>query len=458
MQIKRFEADDMTEALRMVKREFGDDAVILSAKEMRGGGFFSAFRKKGVEITAAADYPKDEAGEGYDFSKQLSEQLDIESEKDRVSLSSKTHSFIPMNARTEVSEAQIPTPENTKRAEGADDRLPPRKPIQVKTTVAAGVAQVDGRSQRREAGKLAAAPFYRHLSERKIIALVGAHGTGKSTAVAKLARHCCMVEKKKVALISLDRFRIGGNGILEKMSRIMNMPFAVVRDTEGLLAALDEQAHVDVVLIDTPGMVSADASTLDEITRLLQTSKPDETHLVVNATVRQAVLDTWVETFQPMEIDRLFFTHMDEVGTDDSVLELTKTRHLPSSFYTDGVDLFDHLKETTADGLERFRKPTPPTRQRVTDFPGKKKSSDVENAARPQIDDEIVFVANRNSELFHHPDCKSVKRINVENITAFGSIEQAMEEGFKPCRACCNIDVSRKAASGVFGPQSMRAI
>jgi hypothetical protein len=57
MQIKRFEADDMTEALRLVKREFGDDAVILSAKEVRPGGFFSALRKKSVEITAATDYP-----------------------------------------------------------------------------------------------------------------------------------------------------------------------------------------------------------------------------------------------------------------------------------------------------------------------------------------------------------------------------------------------------------------
>jgi hypothetical protein len=38
-------------------------------------------------------------------------------------------------------------------------------------------------------------------------------------------------------------------------------------------------------------------------------------------------------------------------------------------------------------------------------------------------------VANRNSELFHHPDCKSVKRINAENITAFNSIEHAMDEG-----------------------------
>jgi flagellar biosynthesis protein FlhF len=35
MKIKRFEASDMAEALRMVKKEFGEEAVILSARADR---------------------------------------------------------------------------------------------------------------------------------------------------------------------------------------------------------------------------------------------------------------------------------------------------------------------------------------------------------------------------------------------------------------------------------------
>ncbi len=35
MQIKRFEATNMTEALRLVKKEFGPEAVILSARNMK---------------------------------------------------------------------------------------------------------------------------------------------------------------------------------------------------------------------------------------------------------------------------------------------------------------------------------------------------------------------------------------------------------------------------------------
>ena len=56
MQIKRFEAQNMAEALRMIKREFGPDAVILSAKSLKQGRkIFGTKKKAFVEITAAID-------------------------------------------------------------------------------------------------------------------------------------------------------------------------------------------------------------------------------------------------------------------------------------------------------------------------------------------------------------------------------------------------------------------
>jgi flagellar biosynthesis protein FlhF len=89
---------------------------------------------------------------------------------------------------------------------------------------------------------------------QKVIALVGPCGVGKTTTVAKLAWHCRVVEKKRTGLISLDRFRIGANGMLARVARIMNLPLRIVHDAEQLQSALNDLADVDVVLIDTPGM------------------------------------------------------------------------------------------------------------------------------------------------------------------------------------------------------------
>src|ERR671935_101242 len=56
MHVKRFEAADMAEALRLVKLELGPNAVILSTRQIKkGSGAFGIFGRSFVEITAAVD-------------------------------------------------------------------------------------------------------------------------------------------------------------------------------------------------------------------------------------------------------------------------------------------------------------------------------------------------------------------------------------------------------------------
>ena len=56
MKIKRFEASSMSDALRMIKKEFGEDAVILSAKTMKkNSGLLGNKRPQKVVVTAAVD-------------------------------------------------------------------------------------------------------------------------------------------------------------------------------------------------------------------------------------------------------------------------------------------------------------------------------------------------------------------------------------------------------------------
>ena len=56
MKIKRFVAQDMRQALRMVREALGEDAVILSNKSVEGG----------IELTAAVDLVDDLADDTVD--------------------------------------------------------------------------------------------------------------------------------------------------------------------------------------------------------------------------------------------------------------------------------------------------------------------------------------------------------------------------------------------------------
>ena len=60
MQIKRYRAADMHEALSKVKKDLGADAIILSTRQVRGGvGTFGLFGKPMLEVTAAREAPDD---------------------------------------------------------------------------------------------------------------------------------------------------------------------------------------------------------------------------------------------------------------------------------------------------------------------------------------------------------------------------------------------------------------
>src|SRR3954470_3548672 len=51
MQVKKFEAATMAEALKVIKRELGPEAIILSTKHIKSG--FGLMSKASVEVTAA---------------------------------------------------------------------------------------------------------------------------------------------------------------------------------------------------------------------------------------------------------------------------------------------------------------------------------------------------------------------------------------------------------------------
>ena len=49
---------------------------------------------------------------------------------------------------------------------------------------------------------------------------------------------------------------------------------------------------------------------------------------------------------------------------------------------------------------------------------------------------EYKYVASKNGEVFHTPNCRSVKRISPENLVAYETREEAIKAGKRPCKVC----------------------
>ena len=49
---------------------------------------------------------------------------------------------------------------------------------------------------------------------------------------------------------------------------------------------------------------------------------------------------------------------------------------------------------------------------------------------------EAAYYGNRNSKKFHKPTCKSVKTIKESNLVTFASRDEAISQGYTPCKSC----------------------
>ncbi|WP_025691009.1 flagellar biosynthesis protein FlhF [Paenibacillus zanthoxyli] len=61
MRVKRYVVDTMPDAMHSIRSELGSDAVILSTKEIRTGGFMGMFKKKKIEVVAAVENEQKQA-------------------------------------------------------------------------------------------------------------------------------------------------------------------------------------------------------------------------------------------------------------------------------------------------------------------------------------------------------------------------------------------------------------
>ncbi|MEO1235789.1 MAG: flagellar biosynthesis protein FlhF [Planctomycetota bacterium] len=185
----------------------------------------------------------------------------------------------------------------------------------------------------------------------RTIALVGPTGVGKTTTVAKLAATFKLKQNKKVGLITADTYRIAAVEQLRTYAGIIGLPLEVVSSPDELRAALARMSAMDVVLIDTAGRSQKNVDRLDELSELIKSADPHETHLVLSSTVSQPVLMQTAERFKQVNPDHLIFTKLDEAVTFGVLLNVARQVNKPLSYLTTGQEVPHQIEPCRAGRL-----------------------------------------------------------------------------------------------------------
>ncbi len=190
--------------------------------------------------------------------------------------------------------------------------------------------------------------------QRKVVALVGPTGVGKTTTIAKLAANFRLRDSVKMGLVTVDTYRIAAVEQLRTYAEIIDLPMKVVTNPLEMRRALDELTGLDLVLIDTAGRSPRDELRIQELKSLLNEAHIDEVHLVLSMTSSARALKATADKFATANISSLILTKLDEAPGLGSILSASRQIPFPVSYVTTGQDVPNDIEPANASRLSRL--------------------------------------------------------------------------------------------------------
>ena len=399
MDIRTYRASTIHEALAMVRRELGPDAAVLHAREVRTGGWWGRlWGARQIEVTASLEVnvpsrfaqtanaePVCVTGSG--MARRGGERpypgpvtssrptatpptpLSEEVKRQLASLQTMVQQLCQTTRRgdhrelpetlfrlfTDLIEADLPEElarelvEQVRR-EAPDGEL--ADPVLLKARVTRMV----------ESAVTAAGPIAVVPGQRRLVALVGPTGVGKTTTIAKLAANYRLKQKRNVGLITVDTYRIAAVEQLRTYAEIIDLPMQVVSTPREMRNAVQRLQGMDLILMDTAGRSPKDEIKIRELKAFLTEAGADEVHLVLSSVASARTLQQTAERFAAVGTTALIFTKLDEATSFGNLMPVLRSSRLPLSYLTNGQNVPDDIEVAKVDRVARLILGTEPAR------------------------------------------------------------------------------------------------
>ena len=192
-----------------------------------------------------------------------------------------------------------------------------------------------------------------------VYALIGPTGVGKTTTTAKLAaRAVVRYGADKVALLTTDSYRIGAYEQLKIYGKILGVAVHAVKDTDDLRLTLSALRHKHLVLIDTVGMGQRDERVVNQNEMFDATGV--QRLLLLNATSNGDTLEDVVRIYQKTGdgekragngVIGCIVTKLDEAANLGTVLDVALRHRLVMHYMANGQRVPEDLHPINLDYL-----------------------------------------------------------------------------------------------------------
>lgn len=372
MNIRRFVANDMREALGAIRADLGADAVMLSSRKLPEGveviaaidyddSLFSASGASGAQAesgvdaldayahaaaarTPAAREPAAPAAPALPIAPRV--QAATESAAEFAADTTMADELKDLRRLLETQLASLAWNDLNRQAPVRARLLRELSKLGVDSSLAAELAdEVPADLGSQEAMRFLVRRFGERLplvdwdmaDTGGIFAVVGPTGVGKTTSIAKIAaRFILRNSVDELGLVSTDTYRVGARQQLLNFARIMRAPMHVAENAHDLRRVLDGFANKKLVLIDTAGMSQRDVRLANQFTTLKVEGHHVRTLLALSAGADRGCLAEAVKVFKAASPEALIVTKLDETTAFGGILSLAIRSGLPVAYLSDG--------------------------------------------------------------------------------------------------------------------------
>lgn len=358
MQIKKFTAPTLKEASYMMKKELGNDAVILGTRVIQkeaGNGQQRQFEiTAGIEseyaepVGAAAAKQNVSGAVGDVYSDEISKL------RDKIFINPAVRQNSERRAAEKVIESPAPEPDPAVELNEIMDLLEHRE-VQ-KPIISSVMEQMNKFKSYLHSSNIdsyvlssiaSMIPTYHFEVQKqrkpKVVALVGPTGVGKTTCIAKLAVISKILHNLNVGLISIDTYRLGALDQLRIFSEISNVDMLVAYEPGDIPGIINSFKDKDIIFIDTAGRSQNNREQLEGAKEYLNAAGVDETYLVLSSTGTMKNLYDVAGKFKLFDYNSVIFTKVDEAVAYGNILNIVSNFDVPVSFLTNGQVIPDDI-------------------------------------------------------------------------------------------------------------------
>ncbi len=360
MQIKKYFAPDMRQALRVIREEQGPDAVILSNRTLADGVEVSVAVDVEIQSSGAINAPAPVAEDAVsDHGPRGFREL--LARREAAQAETGTPLDVPINEELRTLRRMLETQlaalawnDMTRRAPLATELLRELSDIGFTADVAARVVdRLPGGLDFSAARRLAIARLAdaidttgdRWVDFGGVVAFAGPPGSGKSSAIAKLAARWVLRHGNGgLVLISADRERFGSIEETAHWGRLLGARTYEVDSLSDLRELLARVAHARLVLVDTTGAGARGSRLTDTLRALRAASATLEIALTLSASTQAGVFEETLATLSGETVAACVLTKLDEAASLGGALSALIRARLPIAYVSEGRRVPDDLR------------------------------------------------------------------------------------------------------------------